>query len=213
MKILINDMLISPSWGPSSSLSHSSRGGFCSCRNFTRWNGIQIFTHWQFDRLWQYKNNLQVEWTSSWVSGNHHIYLWQPGRWWSMMMIHIFELRWWWWWWWWWWYIDFNWGDGFTRCTCPWTALDSPIHPRLRLKNLNIHGWSFFYNKNIFFWVKSCGQNSAYKEQIYWLFQQNRTFTHFWENPRLFQSFFALAWCCGSCSDPGTAKERVKISV
>ena len=44
----------------------------------------------------------------------------------------------------WWWYIDLNWGDGFTRCTCPWTALDSPIHPRLRLKNLNIHGWSFF---------------------------------------------------------------------
>ena len=153
------------------------------------WNSN--FTHWQFDRLWQYENN-QVEWTSSWVSGNHHIYLWQPGRWW---------------------YIDLNWGDGFTRCTCLWTALDSPIHPRLRLKNLNIHGWSFFYNKNIFFWVKSCGQNSAYKEQIYWLFQQNRTFTHFWENPRLFQSFFALAWCCGSCSDPGTAKERVKISV
>ena len=145
MKILINDMLISPSWGPSSSLSHLSRGGFCSCRNFTRWNGIQIFTHWQFDRLWQYKNNLQVEWTSSWVSGNHHIYLWQPGRWW---------------------YIDLNWGDGFTRCTCPWTALDSPIHPRLRLKNLNIHGWSFFKPKIYFLGSKVVGKEVHIKSRF-----------------------------------------------
>ena len=195
MKILINDMLISPSWGPSSSLSHSSRGGFCSCRNFTRWNGIQIFTHWQFDRLWQYKKNrwneraLECQAIITSIYGNQD----DDDQWL--------------------WYIDLNWGDGFTRCTCPWTALDSPIHPRLRLKNLNIHGWSFFWTKNIFFGVKRWGQKSAYKEQIYWLFQQNRTFTHFWENPRLFQSFFALAWCCGSCSDPGTAKERVKISV
>ena len=195
MKILINDMLISPSWGPSSSLSHSSRGGFCSCRNFTRWNGIQIFTHWQFDRLWQYKKNrwneraLECQAIITSIYGNQD----DDDQWL--------------------WYIDLNWGDGFTRCTCPWTALDSPIHPRLRLKTLNIHGWSFFWTKNIFFGVKRWGQKGAYKEQIYWLFQQNRTFTHFWENPRLFQSFFALAWCCGSCSDPGTAKERVKISV